>query len=54
MKRELVHKAPFLEVNIIDGNAIPKESIIKINGLGLINTKREGGDDSYIYFGSAK
>lgn len=53
-KKELIQKAPYLEVTLIEGNAIPKETTIKINGLGCIGTSRAGGEDSYVYFGSAK
>ena len=50
----MIEKAPYLEIRIADGDAIPKDSIIKINALGLINSLRDEADDSYVYFGSSK
>lgn len=50
----LINKAPFLEIKLIDGHGIPASEIIKINAMGLINSKREDSDDHYVYFGSAK
>ena len=38
----------------MEGTAIPQDTLLKVNGLGLINTVRPTGDDSYVYFGSAK
>lgn len=50
----LVEKAPFVEIKIHDGDAIPKDTVLKINAMGLINSWREDCEDHYVYFGSAK
>ena len=50
----MIEKAPIIEIKIIDGNAWPLSDMIKINAMGLENTKREEADDHYVYFGSAK
>jgi hypothetical protein len=38
----------------VDGNAWPVKEVVKINAMGLINSKRQDCDDHYTYFGSAK
>jgi hypothetical protein len=42
MRRKLlIEKAPFLQVKLVEGNAIKKSEELKINAMGLINTVRE-------------
>lgn len=50
----MIEKAPFLEINMIDGHALPNSELIKVNAMGLINSKREDSEDHYVYFGSSK
>ena len=50
----LVEKAPYIEITLIDGDAIHKDAILKINAMGLINSWRDNSEDHYVYFGSAK
>lgn len=49
----LIEKAPYLEIKLVEGNAIKKYEDLKINAMGLINSLREQCDDHYVYFGSA-
>ena len=49
----LIEKSPFIEIKLVEGNAIKKTEELKINAMGLINSKREHGDDHYVYFGSS-
>lgn len=37
-RRALIDKAPFIEIKLVDGDAIPKDLVIKINAMGLINS----------------
>ena len=37
-QRVLIEKAPFVEIKIHDGDAIPKDTVLKINAMGLINS----------------
>ena len=48
----MLEKAPLLEVQIIEGNAMGYQNSIKINALGYNKSKREESDDHYVYFGS--
>jgi hypothetical protein len=42
-KRDLlIEKAPFIEIRLKSGNAVPLNEVIKINAMGLIKSKREG------------
>ncbi len=50
----MIEKAPLLEIKLIEGNAYPQDDSVKINAMGLINSKREDSEDHYVYFGSAK
>ena len=54
-RRALIEKAPLVEISLAEGNAfaVTAESV-KINAMGLINSKREDAEDHYVYFGSAK
>lgn len=51
--QQMVDKAPFLSIEIIDGFAINKNHKIKINAKGMIESWRENANDHYVYFGSA-
>ena len=42
-----------MEVRCIDGPAIEKDVVIRINALGMINSKREA-EDMYTYFGTSE
>lgn len=53
-RRALIEKAPLLEIKLAEGNAYQQEESVKINAMGLINSKREDCEDHYVYFGSAK
>jgi hypothetical protein len=44
-----------LEIRLMEGNAFKiKDTAIKINAMGLINSLREDCDDHYVYFGSSE
>ena len=43
-----------MEIKLTEGNAFPHDQSVKINAMGLINSKREDAEDHYVYFGSAK
>jgi hypothetical protein len=37
----LIEKAPFLEISMVDGHALPHKNALKINAMGLIDTRRD-------------
>lgn len=42
-------------MRLLEGAALnDKDTLIKINALGLIKSKREDCEDHYVYFGSAE
>ncbi len=53
-RKELIYKSPFLELRLVEGNGFSKQEVIKINAMGMIDSKRENSDDHYVYFGSAQ
>ena len=42
-----------MEIKLVEGNGISSDQQIKINAMGLIDSKREEKNDHYVYFGSA-
>jgi hypothetical protein len=42
--KEEIKKAPLLKIEVVEGYAVPKNTVLQINACGLIGSKRNKSD----------